>query len=54
MLPNVYSHCLLIVNVSDMKSKSAHAFMCVMVVVVVVVVVCVCVCMEWVDFIAIA
>ena len=45
MLLNAYSHCLFAVTVSDMKSKSAHAFMCVMVVVVVVVVVvCVCVC----------
>ena len=39
MLPNAYSHCLVTVTVSDMKSRSAHAFMC-----VVVVVVCVCVC----------
>ena len=48
MLPNAYSHCLFIVTVSDMKSRSAHAFMCVMmmvvVVVVVVVVMCVCLC----------
>ena len=52
MLPNAYRHCLFTVTVSDMKSRSAHAFMCVMVVVVVVVVVCVCVCecMEWVAF----
>ena len=53
MLPNAYSHCLFTVTVSDMKSRSAHAFMCV----VVVVVVCVwggCVCMELVIFIAIA
>ena len=51
MLPNAYSHCLFNVTVSDMKSRSAHAFMCVMVVVVAV---CVCMCMEWVVFIAIA
>ena len=47
MLSNAYSHCLFTVHVtvSDMKSRSVHAFMCVMVVVVVVVVVvCVCVC----------
>ena len=45
MLPNAYSHCLFTVIISDMKSRSAHAFMCVMVVVVVVVVVvCVCLC----------
>ena len=50
MLPNAYSHCLFTVTVSDMKSRSAHAFMCV----IVVVVVCVCLCMEWVVFIAIA
>ena len=65
MWPNAYSHCLVTVTVSDMKSRSAHVFMCVMGVVVVVVVVvcvcvcvcvfvCVCVCMEWVVFIAIA
>ena len=35
MLPNAYSHCLFTLTVSDMKSRSAHAFMCVMVVVVV-------------------
>ena len=35
MLPNAYSDCLFNVTVSDMKSRSAHAFMCVMVVVVV-------------------
>ena len=28
MLPNAYSHCLFTVTVSDMKSRSAHAFMC--------------------------
>ena len=55
MLPNVYSHCLFTVHVivSDMKSRSAHAFMCVMVTgggdgggggVCVSVCVCVCVC----------
>ena len=44
MLSNAYSHCLFTVHVtvSDMKSRSAHAFMCVMVVVVV----CVCVCVH--------
>ena len=36
MLLNAYSHCLFTVTVSDMESRSAHAFMCVMVVVVVV------------------
>ena len=56
MSPNAYSHCLFTVTVSDMKSRSAHAFMCdggggggacarACV--------CVCVCMEWVVFIAI-
>ena len=62
MLPNAYSHCRFTETVSDMKSRSAHAFLCVMVVVVVVVVVMVCVCvcvcvrvcMEWVVFNAIA
>ena len=44
MLPNAYSHCLFTVTVSDMKSRSAHAFMCVMEVVVMVVCVCACVC----------
>ena len=43
MLPNAYSHCLFTVTVSDMKSRSAHAFMggsgvCVCV--------CVCVCLH--------
>ena len=54
MLPNAYSHCLFTVTVSDMKSRSAHAFMCdgggggggLCV--------CVCVCVDWVFFIAIA
>ena len=35
MLPNAYSHCLFTVTVSNMKTKSAHAFMCAIVVVVV-------------------
>ena len=62
MLPNAYSHCLFTVTVSDIKSRSAHAFVlcdsgggggggggvCVCVCV------CVCMCMEWVVFIAIA
>ena len=55
MLPNAYSYCLFTVTVSDMKSRSTHAFMCVMVVVVgVPLCVCVCVCMEWLVFIAVA
>ena len=56
MLPNAYSHCRF--TVSDMKSRSAHAFMCVMVSKQrtllcggggggVCVCVCMCVCMEW-------